>query len=179
MPETDTSDKQSATGNLILPSLDLIYNSIKDRIADQRVWADALDTKSGAVIAAASVVMGLAVAFQAAVSIAPGPSASHREVRAILIVLQFITYCVTSGIAYKSFAVRKHDYAPTPTELWTYVRNDEQFTKARLTVAMKAVHEENAKQIEEKARWLRYSLWAFIAQVAVLGVTAFVEILVS
>lgn len=179
MSSSNDTQSQPATSGDEYPSLNLVFDLVRERLAQQTALADAMDSKASAVLGAASVVIGLAVALQAAVPIEQGLSMGNKLVRTLPLVPLLVAYFVTAWTAYQAFTVRKYDYAPTPTRLLDYVRDAEWFTKARVVKAMEVVYEDNATVYGEKAKWLRRSLWALTAQVVVLGLALMAEILVS
>lgn len=170
---------QSAANSDTYPSVSLIYDLIKDRLAEQSSRVDAIDTKAGIVLGTASVVMGLVVAFQATVPLIHGIAAGQKLIRILLVIPQLDAYCLAAWMAYRAFGVRAYDYAPTPTEVLKYKQEAEWFTRAQVSPAMEAAYTNNETVIADKVRWLRRSLQALIAQVIVLAVALTVEIAVS
>lgn len=162
-----------------LPSLDVIFDIAKDRLDAQMAVIDGLDTKANFLLGAASVVIGLAIAFQAAIPLTPGLPVGSRLLHAAPLGPLLVAYIVTAYLTYRAMAVKKYSYAPDPDVLLSYLEKPMLQTKEEVARAMVDAHTKNGPAITDKAKWVRRASWLLIAEVAALVLALFTGLLVG
>jgi hypothetical protein len=167
MVETDRMDMNS-------PSLEIIYESVKDRIAEQSGRIDILDNKAGFTLAAASVLTGGIGTITAGLATFTGKEAkpmkyaswlpgdpSLNEMAAAIIVLILIAYAWLVFSTFQAIRLRVYAVAPKPKVLRAkWAGQEEKSTKAGLIDAMIISFECNITTIEKKTNWTNRAIGA-------------------
>jgi len=164
--EVESKAAESEKEEQALPSLELVYGEVKDRLDVQLRQVDALDSKSGTLLFIASIVIGMGAAAQAAfmgMVTEPLPLA--------LFSIPIIFYVITVLLTIRSWIRRPYFRDPEPRPLRDYyISEPYQFTKRRLITHFISSYEWNAMVIKKKVNELRYAVWFFLAEVVGLTV---------
>lgn len=162
--QTETKELDAETGDQDLPSLDLVYTEVKDRLEVQLKQVDSLDSKSGTLLFIASIVIGMGAAAQAALM-----GTVKETLVLILFSIPIILYVLTVILATRSWARRPYFRDPEPRPLRDYYTAEPyQFTKRRLMTHFISSYEWNSTVIKKKVNELRYAVWFFLAEVVAL-----------
>lgn len=156
--ETDKDDHQE------LPSLELVYTEVKDRLQVQLAQIDALDGKFGTLLFVSSVVIGMGAAAQAAIL-----GTIHETIPMVLFSVPIIFYVITVILAMQSWVRRPYFRDPEPRPLRDYyISLPYEFTKRRLITHFISSYEWNAVVMKKKVNGLRIAVWFFLFQVVSL-----------
>lgn len=168
MSESEVENKtpESEKGEQDLPSLELVYTEVKDRLDVQLRQIDALDSKSATLLFIASIVIGVGAAAQAAVV------GLVRELLPLaLFSVPIVFYMVTVLLAIRSWVRRPYFRDPEPRPLRDYYTAEPyQFTKRRLVTHFISSYEWNTIVMKKKVKELRYAVWFFLAEMVGLAV---------
>ncbi|TFG47160.1 MAG: hypothetical protein E4H31_00340 [Dehalococcoidia bacterium] len=147
-----------------LPSLDLVYVEVKDRLEVQLRQIDALDGKSGTLMFVSSVVIGMGAAAQAAIL-----GTFHETLPMVLFSVPIIFYVMSVMLVMRSWIRRPYFRDPEPRPLRDYYSSQPyEFTKRRLITHFISSYEWNAMVMKKKVNELRYAVWFFLLQVVSL-----------
>jgi hypothetical protein len=154
------------------PSLDLIFELTKERLAGQMQQVSNLDTKANFVLGSATALISAAVVLQA-VLITPQTTAlpaqsqpitlpfycplpSDKFLRALPLLMLLLVYLLVVLIAYLSYKIRVYKQVPEPGELYkTYLYKHESDTKAEVFRAMLDAYKANDHTIRDKVTRLK------------------------
>ena len=149
-----------------LPSLDIVYTEIKDRLDVQIRQVDSLDGKTGNLLFISSIVIGIGAAAQAALI----GNIDNTWVL-LLFSVPILFFLLTILTAIRSWVVRPYFRDPEPRPLRDlYLWTEEEFTKRKLIAQFISAYEWNAAVMKKKVRELRWSTWYFIAEIVSLTV---------
>jgi hypothetical protein len=154
-----------------LPSLDFIFDQVKEEIRAQLARVDVLDTKVSFVMGAATGLVGIALTIQATFlslhtylyckSYLPAVVLHmHPLVKRALPITPLIVTCIGAVTAgYQAYKIKKYESMPVnPEELYTYLEQDLVITKVDVFNSMKIVFKGNEQKIIHKANWLRSAI---------------------
>src|SRR5438876_577381 len=158
----DDSLPESANKEYNFPSLDLIFELTKERVASQREQANALDSKANFVLGSATTLVRAALVLQAVLLASQG-ALSHPQfavlswycstllnkfLRFLPLLILLIVYLIVMLSAFLAYTIRRYRYAPDPEELYrSYLYRQESSTKAEVFRAMLETYKENDKII--------------------------------
>ncbi len=155
----------------IPPSLDIVFNEIKDKLDIQIKQVDSLDGKTSNLLFISSIVIGIGAAAQAAII--------GRAINAWVLLLfsvPIIFYLLTVLTALRSWVVRPYFRDPEPRPLRdAYLFEQPEFTKRRLIAQFISAYEWNANVMKKKVRELRISTWYFLAEIASLTIVLLIR----
>jgi hypothetical protein len=138
-----------------LPSIDIVLDEARRKLAFQFKQIDSLDTKSGIVLGINGVLMALLI---------PSIIGQSDLPNLILVKVALIPIFVSLIIAFISIATRRWDSPPQLERLRSYyINQDANDTKLKIIDIMMDAVRKNEKPIEEKIclwRW-SYSVLAF------------------
>ena len=147
-----------------LPSIDIVYTEVKDRLDVQLRQTDSLDSKSSALLFIASIVIGIGAAAQAALL---GKTTSALAL--LLFSIPICFYLLMVFFALRSWIIRPYFRDPEPRPLRDfYLSQQPQFTKRRIITHFISSYEWNTMVIKKKVRELRLCIWFFVAEVTLL-----------
>ncbi len=154
-PETAECEEQD------LPSLEIVYNEVKDRLDVQIRQIDSLDSKSGTLLFISSIVIGLGAAAQAALI-----GTTTNTLPLILFSIPVVFYVLTVILTMRSW-IRSHYYRdPEPRPLRDFYSTKPcQFTKRKLITQFISSFEWNATIMKKKTTEIHYAVWFFLAEV--------------
>lgn len=159
--ETDEKHQDTERAEQELPSLELVYNEVKDRLEVQMRQIESLDGKSGTLLFVSSVVIGMGAAAQAAIL-----GTFHETLPMVMFSVPIVFYVMTVILAMRSWVRRPYFRDPEPRPLRDYYSSQpSQFTKRRLTTHFISSYEWNAVVMKNKVNSLRYAVWFFLLQV--------------
>jgi hypothetical protein len=151
------------------PSLDLIYDEIKGRLAYQQTQIGALDAKANFGLGSASLLTAGITALQTA----SRPSLLGDVLTAGALAV-YVLVIVFSFCAYR---LRSWSVTPNPRQVLEDAAGClEEETRARLAKQRVADFERNEREISIKAMWVRCELYALLAEGVVLMWIAIVHI---
>ncbi|MDP2674200.1 MAG: hypothetical protein Q8Q00_04740 [Dehalococcoidia bacterium] len=141
------------------PSLDVVYQEVKERLDIQLHQVDTLDAKAGTVLSVASLVMTIAAGLQATV----GREDLHGW-PLILLLAGALFYAFAMLFAFRGYWLRNFRRDPEPKPLRDlYLFQAPDFTKRRLTANRIQSFELNSQLIESK-------VWNIKAAIILLAV---------
>lgn len=160
-----------------LASVTVLFDLMREQIADQQKQIDTLDTKASVILGAATVLAGTAVALL------PGLISSHAVILVDnriwwLLPAFIVAYVALVCLACLAYTVRRYKRVPEPQELYDNYRNQsEYFIKARVFTAMVNASKENNTRIKNKVFWLKSSMVALITETLFLAVILLFQII--
>jgi hypothetical protein len=147
-----------------LPSLELVYTEVKDRLDVQIRQIDSLDGKSGTLLFVASIVIGVGAAAQAALI-----GTVTNTLPLILFSIPTVFYLLCVALTMRSWIRRPYFRDPEPRPLRDhYSAEPVQFTKRRLITHFISSYEWNATVMKDKVNELRLAVWFFLGEVVAL-----------
>jgi len=164
--EIELKSEETEQGEQDLPSMELIYAEVKDRLDVQLRQVDSMDSKSGTLLFIASVVIGMGAAAQAALI-----GTVKESLPLVLFSIPILFYVVCVLLTIRSWVRRPYFRDPEPRPLRDYyLAESYQFTKRRIMSHFISSYEWNAAVIKKKVNELRYAVWFFLAEVVSLTV---------
>jgi hypothetical protein len=128
------------------PSLDIVYEEVKERLDLQLHQVDTLDAKAGTVLSIASLVMTIAAGLQATIS-----REDLRDWPLVLLLAGAMFYAFTMLFAFRGYLLRNFRRDPEPRPLRDlYLFQPADFTKRRVTANRIESFELNSGLIESK-----------------------------
>jgi len=154
----------SAEAEEEVPSIDIVYTEVKDRLEIQLRQIDSLDGKNGAILFISSIVIGVGAAAQAALI-----GLTENILVLTFFSIPILFYLATMSFALRGWIVRPYFRDPEPRPLRDYyLSKQSQFTKRRIITHFISSYEWNTMVIKKKVRDLRISMWFFLAEVTSL-----------
>jgi len=154
----------SAEAEEEVPSIDIVYTEVKDRLEIQLHQIDSLDGKNGAILFISSIVIGVGAAAQAALI-----GLTENILVLTFFSIPILFYLATMFFALRGWIVRPYFRDPEPRPLRDYyLSKQSQFTKRRIITHFISSYEWNTMVIKKKVRELRISMWFFLAEVTSL-----------
>jgi len=154
----------SAEAEEEVPSIDIVYTEVKDRLEIQLRQIDSLDGKNGAILFISSIVIGVGAAAQAALI-----GLTENILVLTFFSIPILFYLATMFFALRGWIVRPYFRDPEPRPLRDYyLSKQSQFTKRRIITHFISSYEWNTMVIKKKVRELRISMWFFLAEVTSL-----------
>ncbi|HEU5230456.1 MAG TPA: hypothetical protein VFU49_21730 [Ktedonobacteraceae bacterium] len=183
MPKDDSSPISEGRED-DFPSLDLLFELIKDRIAVQRWRASDFDSKANFLLGAGTALMSAALLLQS-VLLQTRPQAAmfpfcplliHQSLRLLPLLVLLVVYLATMLCAFFAYIVREYKYAPDLGELYNRsLKREERSTKLEALRDLIDVYKENDKIINNKRFWTRTAFIAFGGEVTVLVLVLLVQ----
>lgn len=151
------------------PSLNLIYDEIKGRLAYQQAQIGSLDGKANFGLGSATLLTaGIATLHS---TVKPSPLVN------ILTVVAFLVYVFVLVFSFCAYRLRTWSVTPNPRQLLDDATDwPEEKTRACLAQQRVEDFERNESEIAIKATWVRRALYALIAEGAVLLLIAIVHL---
>lgn len=152
------------------PSLEIVFQEIKDRLQAQLHQVDTLDTKAGTVLSVASLVATLGAGLPVATS-----SGSLSDASLVLLLGGTILYAFAMFFGFRGYWLRNYRRDPEPGPLRDrYLFQPADFTRRRVIANMIQSYEVNRPLIESK-------VWNIKVAILLLAVEtiAFVAALVN
>ncbi len=144
------------------PILDLEISFLRDKLAFQSSQVDGLDSKTGIVLASASLLTGvLAIWHKPTIGTLPlflNWVVGHMPLFAIIVYLGIVT---TSIMALQ---IRKLNFPPNKLFWKDYEEKPELETKKKLKERLEEAYEGNKKQIDRKICWANAALMMLIIE---------------
>lgn len=153
-----------------LPSLDLAFDLVKERMSGQLARIDGLDNKANFIKGAATGVVGLALTLQAALFSAPASSYCTSYIpdflhtfpsplkRAIPLIPLIVTYMIVMYLSHLAYKIGEYHEVPTnPEALYDYLTEDAATTKIDIYNRMKVNFKQNEGKIACKAQWVTHA----------------------
>jgi ABC-type dipeptide/oligopeptide/nickel transport system permease component len=149
-----------------VPSIDIILDLTRERVAAQLTRITGMDTKAGLVLASASLLTGALATWHGPTN--PGHYLPLiAEFMTQIPLISIVIYLVVIGTSFFALFPRGYYVSPDPSELWKgYGEKPERWTKRRVRAIMADDHQKNEQVVTQKIRW---TIAAFIA----LAVEAF------
>ncbi len=159
----NNEQQQSSNKSRDLPSLNLIFELLKDRIALQWQQVNALDNKANFILLSATTIVSAALVLQA-VLLTPQttptsqtislplycPAYSNRILQSLPLLILLAVYLSVMLTAYLAYKIREYKQAPEPDELFKYLVEEEDRTREAVTRAMLEVCKSNALTYKNK-----------------------------
>jgi len=170
-----TAQKENNTADL--GSVTVLFDLMREQIADQQKQIDTLDTKASVILGAAIVLAG------AAATLFPGLVSNHATILIddrILWLLPTLNFVFVSLMATTcmAYTVRRYKRVPNPQALYEDYRDkSEYFIKARVFTAMVAASKENEARIRKKVFWITCSIIALVIETLILAVILLFQVL--
>ena len=154
-----------------VPSIEIVYVEIKDRLEVQLRQIESLDGKSGNILFISSIVIGVGAAAQ---------SALMQSAERILVLAGFsipiLFYLAAVLFALRVWGIKPYFRDPEPRPLRDYyLFKQPQFTKRRIITHFISSYEWNIMVIKGKVRHLRLSMWFCLAEVMSLALVLVVR----
>lgn len=160
-----------------LASVTVLFDLIRDQVADQQKQIDSLDTKASVILGAATILAGVSA------TLFPGLVSTHavilvdphiRWLLPTLIVIYVILVCF-SCLAY---TVRRYKRVPDPQALYDHYRDQsEYFIKASIFTAMVTSLKGNESRIRNKVRWVNFAIVGLAIETFILAAIFLFQIL--
>jgi hypothetical protein len=183
---TISSNKSLSSRNPIkTPSLDLLYQLMKDNIAAQVLQISSLDTKANSVQVAATALVGVALALQASLIGVTGSTVVNRIAQIIALLILLAVYLPAIIYASKGYRVREFRRTILPKAIFPRIeeiqvpvthesievnkimedayRIPEDQSKMQITSDMVTCYLENHVKIDNKVHYIRVAnLWLLV-----------------
>lgn len=162
MSENDVQH-QNTDEKLDFPSLNLLYELAKERLASQQEQKDILDSKANFILGSATALVSAALVLQAVSQpqhATPLPVycivRTNAPLHALPMIILLVMYLIVLFSAFPAYKIRIYKYAPELEELYkNYLFEDESETKAKVFRAMLTAYRENIITIGNKVLWLK------------------------
>lgn len=167
-----------------LPSLELVFDLVKERITAQLMQVDGLDNKANFIKGAATGLVSIAFVLQS-VLLAAHPQSYCSTIipifihtlppllkRAIPLLPLLITFLIVIYTSHKSYKIDNyHEVPANPRVLFnSYLEEELAATKIDILDRMVINYEKNKEKIDCKARWVNHALfWLEIEAVALVA----------
>jgi len=160
-----------------LAGVTVLFDLMREQIADQQKQVDTLDTKASVILGAAAVLAGTTV------TLFPGLLSSHATILTDIriwwlipaLIVVFVCLVIAASLA---FTVRRYKYVPNPQALYDEYRDkSEFFIKARVFTAMVAASKENEARIQRKVFWVTCSIIALGLETLILVVILLFQVI--
>jgi hypothetical protein len=162
--DIDVAETSDSTGEKP-PSLDVVYQEVKERLDVQLKQIDSLDGKTGNLLFMSSVVLGIGATAQALLL-----GLSGNPLIVLLFSIPIVFYSLSMSFALRSWVVRPYFRDPEPRPFRDYyLTREPQFTMRRLLTHFISCYEWNVNVVKKKVRELRFSMWFFLAEVITLA----------
>ncbi|MFQ5879640.1 MAG: hypothetical protein ACE5IZ_05665 [Dehalococcoidia bacterium] len=153
------------------PSLDLVFNEVKERISVQLGQIEALDHKAGTLLGLSSVVITIAAGLR----FVEGEGAS-KVAFLTLFSLGALFYAITIFFAFRGYWVVEYRRDPEPRPLRDfYLSQEEELTKRRLLSNMIASYEFNVPLLRNKAYNIRMAARFLFVETVLLALALTTE----
>jgi hypothetical protein len=162
---------QDAHKDYGLPSLDLAFDLVKERMSGQLARIDGLDNKANFIMGTATGIVGLALTLQATLFSAPATSYCTAYIptflhtlnpllkRAIPLVPLIVTYVIVMYLSHRAYKIDHYYEVPSdPEGLYDYLTEDVAITKIDIYRMIKVNFQQNEEKIRSKARKANYAL---------------------
>lgn len=146
------------------PSLDIVYQEVKERLDLQLRQVDTLDAKAGTVLSVASLVMTIAAGLQAGVV-----RDDLNGWPLVLVLSGLLLYFFTMVIAFRGYWLRNFRRDPEPGPLRDlYLFQSPDFTKRRVTANRIQSFQVNSQLIESKVWNIKVAIMLLAIQTITL-----------
>ncbi len=179
-----SKNNQSSNKSKDFPSLNLIFDLLKDRIALQWQQTNALDNKANFILVSATALVSAALVLQAVLltpQTAPVsqitslpfycPTSTNRILHSLPLLILLAVYLFVMLSAYLAYQIRVYKQAPEPDELFKYLIDEEDKTMEAVTRAMLEVCKSNNLTIRSKV--LRVKIAFILLGFEVLALVAY------
>ncbi len=153
-----------------LPSLDLAFDLVKERMTGQFARIDGLDNKANFIKGTATGLVGIALTLQATVLTSSAnsyctsflPTFVHTLnpllKRALPLMPLIITYILVMCLSHLAYKIDNYNEVPTnPEALYEYLQKEVAITKIDIYNRMKVNFKQNEEKINSKACWTKYA----------------------
>jgi hypothetical protein len=160
-----------------LPSLDIIFDIIKESIKNQQDRIDALDAKANFIFVSSSVLIGTALTAQVSISSNNILVIGYSISRVWPLILLLIPYIFIIIMIFNAYHIRRYANIGNPVILVNnYLDAPEQETKKNVVEDIAKAYEENHKEIENKACYVEYAFKALIMESILLAIALIITI---
>ena len=127
-------------------TLDLVYNEVKDALNMQFQSMDGLNTKASVIIGFVGVIIGISLQL-------------YSQSNSYLFGSCMTLFLISIFFSFSAYKIKSYRRDPEPRELTEkYLREDDKEVKKQLIDNFIASFEENKNKIEEKVKYINYSL---------------------
>ncbi|MEA1957349.1 MAG: hypothetical protein U9N01_03220 [Euryarchaeota archaeon] len=127
-------------------TLELIYNEVKDRLNTQFPSLDGLNTKASVIIGFVGVIIGISLNL-------------YSDENPHLFIGSMLLFLGAAFLSFSAYKVEGYRRDPKPRELTVeYLREDGKKVKKQLIDNFIQSYEDNENRIEEKVKYINYSL---------------------
>ena len=153
------------------PSLDIVYEEVKERLDIQLHQVDTLDAKAGTVLSVASLVMTIAAGLQATM-----PREDLDGWPLILLLAGTIFYAFAMLFAFRGYWLRNFRRDPEPRPLRDlYLFQSADFTKRRVTANRIESFELNSALLESKVWNIKAAIILLVIQTLTLVIALMLQ----
>lgn len=154
------------------PSLELIFDQVKGRVAAQDIQINTLDTKASVGLGSSTILTALTGLQDA--TFQSGSGSAHNTVVFLLALVALIIYLSIVFCVYMAYKLRSFKAVPVPKQLRDeYLSEAEDVTKKNLVDAMIFAFEKNEKVIASKITWTDRTLKLLLVQALYLVTITF------
>ena len=127
-------------------TLDLVYNEVKDALNMQFQSMDGLNTKASVIIGFVGVIIGISLQL-------------YSQSNSYLFGSCMTLFMISIFFSFSAYKIKSYRRDPEPRDLTEkYLREDDKEVKKQLIDNFIASFEENKNKIEEKVKYINYSL---------------------
>jgi hypothetical protein len=127
-------------------TLELIYNEVRDALNMQFQSMEGLNTKASVIIGFAGVIIGISLQL-------------YSQSNSYLFGSCMTLFMISIFLSFSAYKVKDYKRAPKPRELTVkYLNEDEKKVKKQLIDYFIQSFEDNKTKIEEKVKYINYSL---------------------
>ena len=127
-------------------TLELIYNEVKDRLNTQFQSLDGLNTKASVIIGFVGVIIGISLQL-------------YSQSNSYLFGSCMTLFMISIFFSFSAYKIKSYRRDPEPRALTVeYLMEDDKTVKKQLIDNFIASFEENKNKIEEKGKYINYSL---------------------
>jgi hypothetical protein len=160
LPESDFDSPTPET-------LALIHDEVSTALKLQFERHDLLTSRAQQVVTFGGVILGIFLGLRP-----PGFQRSDAVIPLAIAVAAFIVLVLIGGAAWTMKGLRRD---PAPAPLWNKYRfDDDHWLRQQLVLNLIASYEDNEVVLNDRARYLRWSLWVLGALVPYLGTVSVV-----
>lgn len=165
------------------PSLDVVYEYVKDQVGVQNDQINALDGKAGFILGSASLLTAGAASFQAVLSDSSSKLLANGLNPFVLqgiTVLALVFYLLVVYSSYQAYKLRSYPSVGDVRLLRNkYEAKSVEATKGSLLDTMLIVIQYNHELIDDKANWLQRALILFVIEAIFTCLLIFVQLIIQ
>ena len=169
--------RQNTNDAALLASVTVLFDIMKDQLADQQKQIDSLDTKASVIFGTATILAGVETTLLPGLVSSRAKVLTDSHIRWLLPTL-IVIYVGLVCLVCLAYSVRRYKRVPDPQALYDNYRDkSEYFIKARVFTAMITASKENEVRIRKKVLWVTCALVTVIIETLILATILLFQLL--